>query len=344
MTAIQTTETGASGRPVSVMRIHVLTTKPGAISPDRHPAFVYLAGLGSGSRRTMRQALDVIAGIVSGGVLDAEAMNWQALEYQHTTAIRSALAERYASTTATKMLAALRGVLKEAWRLGLVDAETYRRASDLPCIRGERLPRGRALTTGEIRGLFQVCGEDPSPAGSRDSALFAVLYGAGLRRSEVVNLNLEDFDPESGALTVRQAKGRKDRLGYASNGAHSALDAWLAVRGAEPGPLFLPIDKGGRIHHRRMTDQAVLVVLRKRAGQAGVSRFSPHDLRRTFISDLLDHGADLSTVQQLAGHASVTTTQRYDRRGERTKRKAADLLHVPYVGATGRKDGSDGSE
>ena len=331
---IQTTGKGASGCPISLMRMVIPATNTIPLPADQHPAFTYLASLAPGSRRTMRQALDVTASIVSGGALDAETMRWDALRYTHTTAVRSVLAERYAFSTANKMLAALRGVLKESWRLGLMDAETYRRASDLPGVQGERLPRGRALTTGELRSLFRVCGEDPTPAGARDAAMLAVLYGAGLRRSEVVALDLEDYDAETGALTVRQGKGRKDRLGYASNGAQAALSAWLAVRGGEAGPLFLPIGKGGTIHHRRLTDQAVLVILEKRARQAGVARFSPHDLRRTFISDLLDQGADLATVQQLAGHANVSTTARYDRRGEKAKKKAADLLHVPYMGST----------
>ncbi len=108
------------------------------------------------------------------------------------------------------------------------------------------------------------------------------MYGAGVRRAEAVKLDLADYDIETGALTVHAGKGNKDRAGYASNGSKEALDAWLQVRGTEPGSLFIPINKGGNLLLRRMTDHALWKMVQKRAMQAGVKKFSPHDLRRSF--------------------------------------------------------------
>ena len=277
----------------------------------------------------MAQALSRIADLLGQ---HPKTCPWASLRYEHTQAVRARLTEAYAPAGVNKMLAALRGVLKETWRLGQIDAETYHRASDLPSIRAERLPTGRALSKRELQKLFRACATDTTPAGRRDAAAIALLYGAGLRRSELVGLDVSDYNRETTELRVRRGKGRKDRLGYATDGARAALEAWIDERGAETGPLFWPANGRGRaLVNRRMSDQAVLLMLRKRATQAKVAPFTPHDLRRTFIGDLLDAGADMSVVQQLAGHASIQTTARYDRRGEDTKRRAAELLRVPFA-------------
>ncbi|MGA2111770.1 MAG: tyrosine-type recombinase/integrase [Anaerolineales bacterium] len=197
-------------------------------------------------------------------------------------------------------------------------------------VSGETLPAGRALSSGEIAGLIDACADDLSPAGARDAAVIAVLYACGLRRSEVHGLDLADVDLTAGSLTVRRGKGRKDRSVPIASGGISALRDWITVRGSLPGPLFGPIDKGGKVSAERMSSQAIYNLLQKRAAQAAVTNLSPHDFRRSMISHLLDAGADLVVVSRLAGHASVTTTSRYDRRGEEAKCKAVELLHVPY--------------
>jgi integrase/recombinase XerD len=204
------------------------------------------------------------------------------------------------------------------------------RRADVETVTGETLPRGRALTAGELTAIFRACA-DGTVAGTRDAALIATLYAAGLRRSEVVALDLEDYDAPSSAVTVRRGKGAKDRMTYVSNGAADAVTDWIVARTTEAGPLFGPVDKSDQPTLRRMTGQAVLYILRRRAKEANVPRCSPHDLRRTFISDLLGAGADISAVRALAGHSSVATTMIYDRRGEEAKVKAAALLHVPYI-------------
>jgi site-specific recombinase XerD len=231
------------------------------------------------------------------------------------------------------MLAALKGILRECRRLGHMSAEACAIACDLKAVRGERLPRGRGLTSGELRGLFEACAADETAAGRRDEAILATLYGAGLRRCELSALDRSDWDAETGALTVRAGKGTKARLTYLSGGAAQAIAAWCAVRGDDAGPLFWPADRLGSVSAGRLSDQGVLRVTHKRGREAAVSAFSPHDLRRSMISDLLDAGADISTAQRLAGHANVNTTQRYDRRGEQAKQRAAGLLSVPFVSA-----------
>ena len=297
---------------------------------ERNPTAVYLASLRPTGRRSQKQALTAVAQLLSSGKLDALSYPWHSLRYQHTSALRAALLERNPAT-ANKMLSALRRVLLEARRLKLISPDDYAEAVDLKSIKAETLPRGRALKRGELSALLNACSLDPTPAGRRDAALLAVLYAAGLRRSEVVALDLADYDPESGALKVRSGKGRKDRVSYVESGTGAALIDWLVVRGNSTGALFGPVNKAGKLTVRRMADQAVLRAVTKRSKEAGVVAFSPHDLRRTFISDLLDAGADIATVQKLAGHSNVQTTARYDRRGEEAKRRAAGLLHVPYL-------------
>jgi integrase len=278
----------------------------------------------------MKQALNTMAGLLTDSECDLYTLDWAALRYQHTAALRAALAKKYAPTTANKMLSALRRVLKEALRLGLMSGEDYARAADVADIRVTPLLRGRALSQKEIAALMKACTDDPSPAGARDAAAIAILRG-GLRRSEVVALEVKDFDSDTGALEIRQGKGRKDRIAYLPKNALAAVNDWLNVRGQEPGALLCPVHQH-TIIIRHLSDQSVLAILKKRLQSAGVEPFSPHDFRRTFISDLLDAGADIVTVQKLAGHSNTATTAKYDRRGEVAKRRAVDLLDMPYQG------------
>ena len=158
-------------------------------SPAQHPAAVYLASLADGpGRASMKSALGKVAAILTDGRADAETTPWAELRFRHVAALRVKLAERYAPASANKALSAVRGVIRAAWRLGQISTDEYQRAIDVPAIKGSRLPAGRALDVGEIRALFQTCIDDETAAGARDAAIFALMFGAGLRRAEVAAL------------------------------------------------------------------------------------------------------------------------------------------------------------
>ena len=138
-------------------------------------------------------------------------LDWAALRYQHTAAIRAVLLEGHAPATVNKMLSAVRGVLKEAWRLGQPNAEAYGRAADLPSIRGSGSQKGRALTSGELRGLFETCAADETPAGTSGRGH----PGRPLRRRPATGR-------AGGAQSKRLPGGGRDPAGPARQGAQSA--------------------------------------------------------------------------------------------------------------------------
>lgn len=308
---------------------NLITTK--LLPLDRCPAAVYLAQLKQSSRRPQKQALELVASLLTSGSADCLTLNWGAIRYQHTAAVRAHLLDKYAPATANRILSALRGVLEQAWLLGQMSAEDYHRAARLAPVNGETLPAGRELLAEEIAFLIQNCVEDRSPIGIRDAAIISILFGAGLRREEITKLNLDDYHPEDAKLVIR-GKRSKQRIAYLGRGALAALINWLEIRGEGAGPLFVSVKRGGTLWHgRRLSAQSVYYLLKIRAKRAGVKHFSPHDLRRTFVSRLLDSGVDIAIVAKMAGHSNIQTTARYDRRPEDAKRRAANLLEIPYA-------------
>jgi site-specific recombinase XerD len=302
-----------------------------SIPLDRCPAAVYLAQLKQSSRRPQKQALDLVASLLTNGSADCLTLNWSAVRYQHTAAVRGRLLDRYAPATANRVLSALRGVLEQTWLLGQMSAENYHRAARLQPVIGDTLPAGRELLAEEIASLIQNCIEEHSSIGIRDAAIISILFGAGLRREEITKLNLDDYHPEDAKLVVR-GKRSKQRIAYLGDGALAALGYWLELRGEDAGPLFVSMKRGGTLRHgRRLSPQSIYYLLKIRAKRAGVKPFSPHDLRRTFVSRLLDSGVDIAIVAKMAGHSNIQTTARYDRRPEDAKRRAASLLQIPYT-------------
>ena len=296
------------------------------------PALVYLAGLSLGSRRGQAGALAEASTLLTHGQCTPEALPWHALTFAHTNALRALLAERHSAAYANKILSAVRGALKAAWQLGLMPADAYMRAAQVKPVKGgdsDDAAAGRALTPGEFTALLRTCAADQTPAGPRDAAIIGLGVVGGLRRGEIAALAIGDYNGT--AVIVRKGKGNKRRTVPVATGLAAALADWVSLRGSLPGPLFHQVDKAGSLRPlRSISPAAIARIVNKRAAAAGVPAFSPHDMRRTFAGDLLDAGADISTVQKLMGHADPRTTSGYDRRGERAKVAAVGRLHMAW--------------
>lgn len=291
------------------------------------PVDAYIESLDTNSQITMKKVLRSIANIF--GFDDPHDVPWRLLNEQAVSKLLSTLrGRRLSQQTVALYLAAIRGVARRAWRMKMITGDTYEAIKDLKPKGERRVDRGRSVPTQELKALLKVCREDARMQGPRDAAMIWVLYGGGLRRSELVALDLRDLRERDQALLVR-GKGSKERLVYLGNEAWGALRAWIdEVRGPEPGPIFTRIRREDDLTIERLSPKGVYYLLEKRCQQAGIDPARPHDMRRSFISHLLEHGEDIATVQVMAGHSSITTTQRYDKRSDGRKKTAANKLSL----------------
>ena len=297
--------------------------------PLHNPLLQYLARLAPSSQLTMKYVLQDAADRLGYDDTDIVEVPWHQLDPAHITALVAALrSDGYAPNSTSLYVNAIRGVMNEAWRLGLIDQERLLRIREVKPLQGTRLPVGRNLKRSLIRDLMDVCGADPRPQGLRDAAVIALLYGTGMRKSESVNLDLAQVDFTERSLRV-MGKGNKQLIKYAPVWAFEKLNAWLAFRReqlpagqADDGFLFNRIRRGSHITRERITKHAIYYIARQRGTQVGV-KIMPHDFRRSFITRVIEEH-DLSIAQKLAHHSNIQTTANYDMRDDNERRRAVD--------------------
>lgn len=229
----------------------------------------------------------------------------------------------YAKTSIARKLASLRSFYRFGQREGWVENNPAKALRNPR--KARKLPH--FLSTGEIGKLLATPPADV-PMGLRDRAILETLYSAGLRVSELVGLNDGDIDFEQGIVRVR-GKGRKERLSPLGSYAIRALRRWHRARqlsSKEPqgrdAPVF--VNRFGT----RLTSRSVGRMLEKHLRESGLDgRTSPHTLRHSFATHLLDRGADIRSVQELLGHKSLETTQIYTHVSTSNLRAAYEKAH-----------------
>ncbi len=267
-------------------------------------------GLAENTLTSYRRDLRRYAGWLAGQGVDRLADVREETVTSFLVALREGDADHppLSAGSAARTVVAVRGFHRFAVREGLTQVDPS--AAVRPPSPAKRLPK--ALPLGDIERILEAAGAPGTALALRDRALLELLYGTGARISEAVGLDLDDLDPEQGTVLLR-GKGSKERIvpvgSYALEAVHGYLvrgRPQLSSAGHGVPAMFLNA-RGGRLS--RQSAWSVLAKAADRAG--GRADVSPHTLRHSFATHLLDGGADVRVVQELLGHASVTTTQVY---------------------------------
>lgn len=288
-----------------------------------NPVNSYLLSLDSPNNvMTNKATLRRICKKLSGNS-DYNAFAWHELDYGAALFVKNWLiTQELSPNSINTYLSTLKGVARELWKQKTITGDEYHHIKEACKVKGSRLGTGRALKKGEIFTLFDYC-YGLGAIGYRNAAIIALGYGSGLRISELSQLNTENY--LNGDFRII-GKGNKERINPIPKQAKKVIDKWLLWRGEHNGPLFVHFRRGNNITTKRLTPKAIGRIISETAQHSGIDKLKPHDLRRSFATNLISNGVDLFTVQSLMGHSNLETTRRYDMRGEIIKNEAVEKL------------------
>lgn len=252
------------------------------------------------SQATARSALNAAARCL--GHSDFSDLDW-ALTFADASLIRAGI-NMLEPGWAKAVWSAVRQTVVIARSLRLIDAETSADILAIPGPRGGGGGLGRTPTDDEVSGLLDAARRDHTLRGQRDLAVLAVLAGCGLRRAEAASVDVADWCPSSGRLTVTSGKGRRYREVPAPFWAADAIDAWVTHVGA--GHLVRAVDRWGSVGGP-ISGHAINAIVTRLADGAGIAPLTAHGLRRYAVTGVIRAG-DVGLAQRFAGHAHVSTT------------------------------------
>ena len=220
--------------------------------------------------------------------------------------------ESLSPSTINVRLSAVRKMVTEAQRNGMIGREEAANLTDIPNIRQKGTRVGNWLTREQAKELLAVP-DRSTLKGKRDYVILALLVGCALRRNELAELDIETIQQREGrwVLADLEGKGRRIRTVAVPIWVKQGIEAWTTTAGIDKGRLLRSVSKSGKVNGDSLSDWAVWSVVEQSSKQIGIEHFGAHDLRRTCAKLCRKNGGDLEQIKFLLGHSSIQTTERY---------------------------------
>ena len=253
------------------------------------------------SKRNYAKALDDLFAFCASRPLS------RALLMEYRTTI-----DHLSPSTINVRLSAIRKLVGEARRNGMIGLEEAANLSDVPNVRQKGTRLGNWLTREQAKELLAVP-DRSTLKGKRDYVILALLVGCALRRQELASLNIEAIQLREGRWVIIDLRGKGGRIRTVAVPiwVKQGIDVWMAAARIEKGRLLRPLSKSGKIVGDELGDWAIWSVVEQSSKQIGIEHFGAHDLRRTCAKLCRKNGGDLEQIKFLLGHSSIQTTERY---------------------------------